>query len=547
MAFLDRVTTSAAEAAQAALEKRQRDLTQQGMPDPETILDIKGLYSDPFMILDQLGFRERQTGLSYAILDQMERTMPIWGALNQIRVLDMSNFAVPQVNDMEAGFKISMREAKAKPGRKDNVLIGALQEMIQNCGVTYGLNKDNFETYLKKIVRDSLKYDQKATEVRWNRKGKPCDFRALDGATIRLADVSEDEDDPKVPRYVQIYDEQVIAEFAPHELIWGVRNPRSTLSVNSYGYSEGEMAVDTITSLLFGAQYNKNFFTNGSVTKGLLNFKGFVPRDRLEEFRRQWYAQITGVVNAFRTPAFNVPEGMEYISLHSTNRDMEWAEWQNFNIKILCAICGSDPAELNFIYGNTGQSNSLSQPPAERRIKQSRDRALRPILRAIAGWLNRHIIWAINDNYCLTFTGLDIKDAGEVIDNEKKTVSYLKTVDEIRAEHDLKPLPDGKGEVILDATWMQHATMVDQAAQQEQMMAQQGGMPGSPDEGEGGAPEPAEGATEDEETGNPEAGTPGEQQPAPAPRKKSPWTEALGKSRDGQRKAKIVRYEIDLD
>jgi hypothetical protein len=159
MSVLDKMTNPAM-AAQASLEKREAGMIQQGMPDPQTIADLKGLYYDPFQILDQLGFRERQTGLSYAILEQMTRMMPIWGAIIQLRVADLSNFSVPQENDMEAGFKIAMRDRKKKAGRKDLIIIGALQQMIENCGVTYGMTKDNFEAYLKKTTRDSLTFDQ---------------------------------------------------------------------------------------------------------------------------------------------------------------------------------------------------------------------------------------------------------------------------------------------------------------------------------------------------------------------------------------------------
>ena len=42
-------------------------------------------------------------------------------------------------------------------------------------------------------------------------------------------------------------------------------------------------------------------------------------------------------------------------------------------------------------------------------------------------------------------------------------MSTYKTVDEIRAEEDLPPLPDGEGEVILNAVWMQNKTMAAQA------------------------------------------------------------------------------------
>jgi hypothetical protein len=511
-----------------------------GLPVPDGS-DPKSLFYDPFSILDQMGYRDRPSGLSYTLLEELSRRVAIYGAIVQIRVADMSNFSVPQIHNLEAGYRIAMRNRSANAGKKDKIKMLGIEEWIGNCGSTQEQGKDNFEIFLKKILRDSLIYDQVSFEIRHNRKGQPCDFYAVDGSSIRLADVPRKDDDRSTARYVQIYDEVPIAEFAKHELCFGVRNPRTGIRYNGYGYSEIEMLIEVITSLLFGFSYNSKFFQQGTVSKGLLNFKGFVPPERLQEFRRNWYSMISGVANAWRTPALNVPEGVDYINMHTNNRDMEFSEWMNFLIKLTCGMALFDPAELNFLFGNAGQSQQMFQSPAESRIKQSRDRGLRPILRSVANWVNEYVIWPLNPEYCLTFTGLDIKDAGQLADTEKKTVTYLKTVDEMRAEHDMPKMKNGKGEVILDATWLQFSTMIDQQLQQEEQAQQ--GMPaeGPPDR----APPPSGGGPGGEEEEAPDDGSEEEEpQEEPEGPEEDQWGKLL--SSLGKVKKSDNGYEVEL-
>ena len=57
--------------------------------------------------------------------------------------------------------------------------------------------------------------------------------------------------------------------FFPWELTFGIRNKSSDIFTNGYGVSELEDMVQIVTWLLFGMQYNSNFFSQGSNTKGL--------------------------------------------------------------------------------------------------------------------------------------------------------------------------------------------------------------------------------------------------------------------------------------
>ena len=82
--------------------------------------------------------------------------------------------------------------------------------------------------------------------------------------------------------------------------------------------------------------------------------------------------------------------------------------------------------------------------PLESKLKQSKDMGLRPLLNTIADWINTYLIWPLDPYFELEFVGLDAKSADQEVELGKKETSFKKTVDEIRAEDDLAPLPDGR-------------------------------------------------------------------------------------------------------
>lgn len=455
--------------------------------------DPKALLHDPFALIDQLGYRDRPTGLTYQTLREMAKRVPTYTGIEQTRITQVASFGQPQLDKRDPGFEIQLRDDKATPDDDDRKRMIVLTDWMMQTGSTWGPSRDDFRTFLRKTVRDSLELDQLCFEIVANRKGVPAEFYAMDGGTVRLADTppGADQQDPNLPRYVQVYDEIIIAEFSPLELCFGVRNPRSDIRVNGYGYSELEMLLNVITASLWAFEYNKKFFSQGTSARGILNFKGSVPDSKIDAFRRQWKMMIAGVHGAHRTPMTNVDE-LQWTDLGSSNRDMEFSAWMDWLIKITCAVMQFDPAEINFTYGNTGQGSQMFATPVDQKLKQSKDRGLRPLLSDIAHWINVNLIWRMDPRYKFAFVGLDAKSADQAVELGGKKVKYLMTVDELRAEDDLDPLPDGKGEVILDPTWLQNAQMAGQEGMEGEGedMAPPPGVPGvddqEEDEGDGG-------------------------------------------------------------
>lgn len=204
-----------------------------------------------------------------------------------------------------------------------------------------------------------------------------------------------------------------------------------------------------------------------------------VDSDPIQMFDVQIYDDLhafaaNGVIthNSWRTPILN-SEDLQWISMHSNNREMEFSAWMDWVTKLICAVFGVDPLEINFQFGNTGQSSSLNTGDQESKLAESKDKGLRPLSDHFTDVINSHLIWDLAPDFEFIFGGMF--GSGEEADREalSKDGSTYKTVNEIRAQEDMAALPGEQGKAILNSTWIQWALQKDAAAQQ----AQQGGDP----------------------------------------------------------------------
>jgi len=461
-------------------DKSKDDTTGGGMVPSDkdlAIEDPKAMFWDPFAIIEQLGFKERPTQVTYGTLRSIMFRMPVITDIIQTRLRQLEQFARPQHDRYSMGFRIKTRDTESTPKAKDKKWVKAMENLIMHTGVHDDpRQRDNFKNFILKTMKDSLIYDQLCFEIVPNRKGTPAQWYAIDASTIRIADTSSAYQKKKLrddTKYVQIYDGMIVSEYTEDELCFGIRNPSSDIRLYGYGTAELEMIMSTITNLLYAWQYNQKFFTQGSSAKGILNFKGTVPEHQLKGFRRHWYNQLSSVENAWRTPITNADD-LQWIDMQSSARDQEFVAWMDFQIKVACAAFQMNPVEINFQYGNSGQKNSLNAESNKEKVSESQVRGLRPLLTFLAENINTHILWPINENFEFEFVGLDAGTQEQTATLNKTRVTTTRTVDELRAEDDLAPLPDGLGEIILDPTWLQWAQAQQQAEQQEAMGGQGG-------------------------------------------------------------------------
>lgn len=494
----------------AKLEKAAQQAIRDGNTGEHSFKDAKGIRFDPFDLVATMGYRDRPSNMTFAAMETVGSTVPVVADIVRTRVNQVCMFVGRPENRHASGFQVRLRDSDKKMTKAAAKRAAELEGLLLNCGLP-DPDRGNFANdpllaFAKKSIRDTLIFDQWCWEIVPDRKGNPAYFCTLDPATIRLVDPAMRQ--PDDPVAVQVVQGSIISDFTRDEIAFCVRNPRSGVRAYGYGQSETETLVREVTSMLWGIEYNRAFFKNGSAAKGVLNLKGTIPDSHLQAFRRQWYAMVSGVHNAWRTPITNADD-LQWVNMQLSNRDMEYSQWLDWLIKVACARFQIAPEEVNFSYGNTGQVAAMGQPSIEEKLKASRDLGLRPLVRFFFDQLNRNYLYRVAPDFEVVPVGLDEK--GEEAESEllHKLNSYAMTINECREVLELEPLSEEQGGgVINNPTWLQFTQAKEQAA----MMEQEGGEEdygdygdyGEDEEGESPFSVDAEGA-EGEDQGEPAA------------------------------------------
>lgn len=492
-AILDNFT----ESRTLALEKARMDVQDEK-------LARKTLYLPTQEYFQGINYKEKASRIGFQTLRIMGYRDSVINAIVQTRLNQVANFSRPQKTKYQPGFVVRMKNRKANATKEDENKIKFLETFFLNCGFNEGRPRTEnitFEEFLRRILKDRLIYDQVAVELIRTKGGNLHHFMPVDSSTIRLAAPKDFQDNTTkvriphlvegqtvdnkpteadkgliVPDYVQVIEGRIVKALTANDLVLRFGNPTNDIYTNGYSVGELELLTNTVTSHMHAEQYNRLFFTQGHVTKGILHFKSKLPQAKLEAFKQAWYAQATGNSNSWRTPIVAMDDEVKWISLAQNNRDMEFHSWLNYLIKIACAIYQISPAEIGFdISREVDSSPSFFEANNEYRIKHSKDKGLGPLLRFIEDLINEDIMPLLDPNYEFQFAGFDIDTEKEEVERNSKEGKAFKTIDDLRAEHDLPPKGvEQGGHLILDASyinWMSQFGEYEMQKNAEQQMA----------------------------------------------------------------------------
>lgn len=439
----------------------------------------KSFFFDPYSFTDSLSHKNQISGLSYSTLSEMVKQCSPIAAIVNTRLNQLCSFSRVPRNPYGLGFRVE-REDGQRMTDKDKLEAKKIELFILNMGDgDASFKRDHFDAFLKKTGRDRLTYDQVNFERVFTYGGSLHEVASVDAASIRIALRKYlDETDPRrditdsqlvsehnrgfarvnVPiekkAYIQVVNSQVITEYTEEEMAFCVNWPRTDLKSAGYGFSEVEQLISTITGILFASEYNRRFFSSGSSPKGVLNVKGNMSQLQLDSLKKAWLSQLSGLSGSWRTPILAVENGLEFINMQQTNREMEFSKYQDFLIKIGCAVYQIAPEEINFSSqtSSSGQG-AVFESKGELRLKASRDKGLVPLLMFFENVVNREIVRYINPKYRFVFVGLDGGTEADKIEMSTKLMKF-KTVNEVRAYFD-DAEPVKFGEVIDNTSFMQ--------------------------------------------------------------------------------------------
>lgn len=378
------------------------------------------------------GYKETLKTVSFDVLQRMGNTF-ITKAIVNTRIEQIQTFLKFTTDESREGFTIKRKRGPfAKPesvadySYRDQKQIEYIVNFLEYGGENSKWNAtDDFTEFIRKIVRDSLVFDQLSFECVRDRLGNLKQYYANDASLIRILDCQ----DPRFaeewrkwelngyfPQYAQVWNNQILKNpitkepiiFYPWELGFGVRNKVTNVRMNGYGVSELETLIDIITWILWGMQYNGNFFKQGSQPKGFINIKSPGTNNAtLNQFKNNWRTMMTSVENSHRIPVFEGID-LEWVDLQKLNREMEFHGWIEFLIILTCSVYTIDPSELGFNFKN--QSQLFGQNGQKERLQHSKKKGLTPLLKFIEKTVNKYIVSEIDDRFEFIFTGVDIED-----------------------------------------------------------------------------------------------------------------------------------------
>ena len=438
---------------------------------------------DPYDTYYQTGgFKQTRKRVSFEVLKKVGDT-PIIGSIFKTRIDQIHNFLKFTLDEKEEGYTIRRKkglfDAKGSSlNNEDKKIIERINNFLVDGGINkkWDLYNDDLGGFVGKIMRDSLNYDQLAFECQRNRRFELIGHRAVDASTIRLLEtidprykeqgaIQYEEQFGYLPIFAQVFQSNIMTNpltnqqviYYPWELGYGTRNQSTDISKNGYGTSELEVMLDIVTWSLWGMQYNGNFFKQGSNPKGFINIKNQgVGQDIVNDFRQTWRQMISGVQNSHKIPVFSGID-LEWIDLQGNNKDMEFQQWMEFLIIMICSLYTVDPSELGYQFQKSAQM--FGQDGQKERLKHSKKKGLKPLLVFSQKLINKYIVSELDENFEFVYTGIDTEDESIAIDQDVKKITAGVISFESAFEKYMGRPYDKKKDTILNPVFLQMKQM----------------------------------------------------------------------------------------
>lgn len=411
-------------------------------------------------LVNGVKFKQRGAGSRYRdinqTLDAYSKTS-VANAIINLRSSQVAAYGTPsRYSEDGMGYEIVLKD-KTKgdlPNKEEEEEIRNIEEFLHYTSTDRSTGV-NFRTWLKQTTRDILVYDQANSELVYERgsRTKLHSFYAVDAGSIYYV-VDKDGDGyatgKQEYKYVQKVDDNKVIKFKEGELTFDVMHPRTSLNSFKYGLSPLEVVLNQIGYHATTEQYNNLYFTQGGTTDGAFiidygDANGQQSRLALDNLKRE-FSKFRGAKGAHTIPVISAKDG-KFISLNSSQKDMEFEKWVNYLINIITSNFGVDPAEIGFPNrgGATGsKGNSLQESSKKETAQLSRDKGLTPLLDFIEDIINDNIVSRFSDGkYLFRFTGNSLAIELQQLERDTKLVQSYLTVNELRAQHHLKPILGG--------------------------------------------------------------------------------------------------------
>lgn len=304
-------------------------------------------------------------------------------------------------------------------------------------------NEESFTFLRKQITIDILEIDSGVFVKVFDRVGRFKELLVRDGGTF----TKNPDKYGMLPEKDAYYQYSWVSgmgakpiPFDKNEIVYISRNPRTD---GIYGISPPEILYNIIQSLVYGYDYNLEYFTQNNIPKGVLQLLGasepemLAFRERFEKYQVQKDEYGHWRKYFHRVPMTN--QEIKFLPFSLSSKDLELIASQQWFHKIVWACFGVTPSELGFTE-NSNKATDISQSKVFKR------KAVRPVLDLLEYHINTQIIPEFNfDDIRFKFIHFDL---GEELEKHKlyevQLRTGLKTINEIRTQEDLEPVEWGE-------------------------------------------------------------------------------------------------------
>lgn len=416
---------------------------------------------------------ERPAPGGFAFLRDVVHSVDIIKAIILTYQRKVSGFCQPASKENPLGFVWDRKDGE-KLSKKDKKETQRLEDMLMNSGdeqdprVRKRMRRQDFAGFTARLVWDTLAFDACPIETEMTAGGGLSGWYNIPAETIRLCTEEGYEGDDEITA-VQVLEGVPRVAYTYDDIIYEVRNPRTDLWVNGYGFAEAEMVVRVLTAYLNSFNYNAAGLDRNAIPRGLLTLFGEYDMPELLAFKSQLRAMLHGASNRWVLPVLasrSKEGGAAYVPIDTNYNEMYFAKWTTLLVSICCAVFTIDPQEIHFDSFSGHASSPLSGQDTAEKLSHSRNKGLIPLLQFIGRILNQWLIPLMTDKYILRFTGLTEEDPAQ----KHELFKLGSTIREIREANGQEPmgndlLDDAPANPALMSLYIQDV----QQKQQEQM------------------------------------------------------------------------------
>jgi phage portal protein BeeE len=209
--------------------------------------------------------------------------------------------------------------------------------------------------------------------------------------------------------------------FGRREIMYIMSNARSD---SIYGRSPLEVIEEVLLTLIYGVQYNSDFYLNGNAPDGLINLVGAdqdIAKAFQDQIRSKFRTNDDLLGNSRRIghtyPVYGGPAA-NFVPFQLSAKDMEIIEQQKWFTKLVWSAFGVTPDEMGYTE-DSNKAVSQTQTGVHKR------KALKPLLKKIEYAINSQLMTELDPSGKLEFAFEDY----DLDDELKKATLYKAQID----------------------------------------------------------------------------------------------------------------------